>query len=97
MTGMARGRSTIRLVIQRVQDTRSPTPVYGLIAYPAPKGTTLRPANFSSRDSLLVRLRSALPDLEPEFLPETLETQIVFAKDVELTNAQLLILGLVVQ
>ena len=89
-------RSTIRLIIQRVQDSRSSTPVYGLIAYPAPKGTTLQPANFSTRDSLLLRLQTALPDLHPQFLPETLDTQIVFAQEVELTTAQLSILGLVV-
>jgi hypothetical protein len=88
-------RNAIRLVVQLVQDSSSPHPGYRVVAYPAPKGMKLRPATFSSRDQLLQSLRTALPDFDPQILTPGNETQVLFAQELELTSAQLSILGLV--
>lgn len=88
-------RYPIRLVVQLVQEGNPPHSGYRVVAYPAPSGVTLRPATFSSREQLLQRLQSALPDFDPELLAGSHEARVLFARDMELTNAQLSLLGLV--
>lgn len=84
---------TIRLIVQRVQSGSSDA-TYRLVAYPDPNGTTLHPVTFSSKDQLLQRLRTAFPDFDPHLLRENHDSSIVFAHEMELTSAQLSILGL---
>lgn len=85
----------LRLVIQRVEEGSPPRSIYRLVAYPAPPGVSLKPAKFSSREKLVEQLRAALPGFDHTRLGTGLNTQIVFAEDVELNSAQLLALGLV--
>ncbi len=84
----------VRLVIQRVEEGSPPRPIYRLVAYPAPPGMSLKPVKFSSREKLVEHLRAALPGFDHTRLGTALNTQIVFAEDVELNNAQLVGLGL---
>ena len=64
-----------------------------VVAYPPPKGLQLRPAKFFSREQLVERLRAALPGFDENLLGTALDTQIVFAGDVQLNKAQLVALG----
>lgn len=84
----------LRLVIQRVLEGEPPRPVYRLVAYPAPKGLSLRPARFGSRERLLERLRAAIPGFDENLLGSGLQTQVVFAGDCALSEEQLVVLGL---
>ena len=84
---------TIRLVVQRVKGSSS-NATYRLVAYPDPNGRTLNPVTFSSKDQLLQRLHTALPDFDAHLLREDHDTNIVFAGEMELTSTQLSILGL---
>lgn len=53
------------------------------------------PATFASRDELLSRLREAVPAVDERSLaPASGVTQIVFARELELSDEQLKILGL---
>jgi len=85
----------LRLVIQRVRDGGNPPVSYRVVAYPPPKGLTLRPAKFFSREQLLERLQSVLPDLDQNLQETVASTQIAFAGDVQLSKAQLVALGIV--
>jgi len=87
-------RHPIRLVVQLVQEGSSPQLGYRVVAYPAPKGVKLRPATFSSREQLLQQLRTALPDFDPKLLASGDQPQVLFAGDMQLTTAQLSLLGL---
>jgi hypothetical protein len=86
----------LRLVIQLVQVGEPRRSIYRLMAYPAPTGMSLRPATFSSREALGERLRTAIPGFEETRLGTGLNTQIIFAEDIDLTNAQIGALGLIV-
>jgi len=83
----------LRLVIQRVEEGFPPRSTYRLLAYPAPSGVSLRPAKFQWREEVVNCLQAALPDFDPSRLGTGLQTQIVFAEDIELNEAQLLALG----
>jgi len=83
----------IRLVSQRVEVGYPPRSTYRLVAYPAPPGVSLRPAIFHSREEVITRLQAALPGFDPARLGTGLQTTVVFAKDIELIEAQLVILG----
>jgi len=87
------GTHRLRLVIQRVEEGYPPRSTYRLLAYPAPSGLTLRPAKFQSREEVVTRLQEAVPGFDPARLGTGLQTQIIFAEDVELNEAQLVALG----
>jgi len=70
----------LRSVIQRAQEGPK-GPCYRVVAYPPPKGLSLRPAKFSSREQLVERLQTALPGFDTNLLKTTADTQIVFAQD----------------
>jgi hypothetical protein len=87
-------RHPIRLVVQLVLEGSPPQSRYRVVAYPAPKGVKLRPAIFSSRERLLQELKTVLPDFDPKLLASGDKPQVLFAADMELTIAQLSLLGL---
>ena len=85
----------LRLVIQRVQDGRNHQQAsYRVVAYPPPKGLSLEFAKFSSREQLVERLQAALPGFDENLLTTAGDTQIVFARDVQLNKEQLVSLGI---
>lgn len=84
----------LRLVIQRVQEDGSLKEAsYRVVAYPPPKGLSLRLAKFSSREQLVERLLAAIPGFDEKRLGTAADTQVVFAGDVQLNRAQLVALG----
>jgi hypothetical protein len=87
-------RHPIRLVVQLVLEGSPPQSQYRVVAYPAPRGVKLRPAAFSSRELLLQQLRTALPDFDLKLLATGAQPQVLFAGDMQLTIAQLSLLGL---
>jgi len=87
------GAHRLRLVIQRVEEGYPPRSTYRLLAHPAPSGVSLRLAKFHSREEVINCLQAALPEFDPSRLGTGLQTQIVFAEDIELNEAQLLALG----
>jgi hypothetical protein len=85
----------LRLVIQRVQeDGGLKEASYRVVAYPPPKGLSLRLAKFSSREQLVERLQAAIPGFDEKLLTTVGDTQIVFARDVQLNKQQLVALGI---
>jgi len=84
---------TIRLVVQRVQGGSSVS-AYRLIAYPPPEGKTFWPVDFSSRDQLIECLRAAFPASDSLVLDEDHGGHIIFVREVQLSSAQLSMLGL---
>lgn len=88
----AEGLHSIRLVVQRVRGVSSQG--YRLLAYPPPEGMTFRPVDFPFKDQLLERFRAAFRDFHAELLREDREGDVIFAAEMELTSAQLSILGL---
>jgi len=87
-------RHPIRVVVQLVLEGSPPQSQYRVVAYPAPGGVKLRPATFSSREQLLQQVGAALPDFDPKLLAAGDEPQVLFAGDMQLTIAQLSVLGL---
>jgi hypothetical protein len=87
-------RHPIRLVVQLVLEGSPPQHQYRVVAYPAPQGVKLRPSTFSSRELLLQQIRTALPDFDPKLLASGDQPQVLFAGDMQLTIAQLSLLGL---
>jgi len=88
----AEGIHSIRIVVQRVRGV--PIQGYRLLAYPSPEGMTLRPVDFPFKDQLLERFRAAISDFHPELLREDREGDVIFAAEMQLSSAQLSILGL---
>lgn len=87
--------NNVRLVIQEVFNSGSGAASYRVIVYPRRPCMREEPATFASRDELLARLREALPDVDERSLaPAERTTQIVFARELELSDEQLKILGL---
>jgi hypothetical protein len=85
----------IRLVIQEIHDADARGAAFRLLAYPRRPCMRGEPAVFSSREELLTRLRKAIPDVDDRCLaPADSSTQIVFARELELTDEQLAMLGL---
>jgi len=88
-------RHPIRLVVQLVLEGSPPQSRYRAVAYPAPTGVKLRPAIFSSREQLLQEFQAAIPDFKAQLVASGEEPQVLFAADMELTTAQLSLVGLV--
>ena len=88
-------RHRIRLVIQEIRQPDFPQPKFRVLAYPRSPCMREVPALFSSREELLAGLREAIPGVdEQSLLASDSSTQIVFAREVELTDEQLGRLGL---
>lgn len=60
---------------------------------PPPSGLSFRPAKFQSREEVVTRLQEAVPGFDLARLETGLQTQIIFAEDMELNEAQLVALG----
>jgi hypothetical protein len=85
----------IRLVIQEIHDADARAAAFRVLAYPRRPGMREEPAEFSSREELLTRLRKAIPGIDARSLASSDSwTQIIFAQDLELTDEQLALLGL---
>ena len=89
------GNNCIRLVIQEVCGSHAEPATYRMIAYPRRPFMKDEPATFSSLHDLLARLRAVLPGVD-ERVSSAAEagTQILFARELELTDEQLRTLGL---
>jgi hypothetical protein len=87
-------RHALRLVVQHVWESSSARSSYRIIAYSNDR--TYRPVEFESLDDLLRLLGKALPEFDVNGFPkrQTSATSILFADEMELTEAQLSILGL---
>ena len=85
----------VRLVIQEVFDGRSGIASYRVIVYPRRPFMRDEPATYSSRGKLMTRLQRALPNVDQRDLaPSEGTTQVLFARELELSDDQLKILGL---
>ena len=86
---------TVRLVIQEVFENRSEVASYRVIAYPRRPCMQDEPATYSSRKELMARLQQALPNIDERGLAcSDGTTQVLFARELELSDEQLSILGL---
>lgn len=85
---------SLRLVVQHVGEISSGRSSYRLIGYSDEH--TYQPVNFDSLDDLLNGLKEALPDFDISRFSEVKESgsSILFAELLELSQAQLSILGL---
>lgn len=87
------GDNRVRLVIQEIRDSGSPS--YRVIAYPRRPCMRDEPATFSSFEDLLARLKQALPGIDELVVAAgKSRTQILLAREFELSDDQLKILGL---
>ena len=87
------GDNRVRLVIQEVR--ASGTPAYRVIAYPRRDCMHDEPAIFTSLDELLARLREVLPGVDARAMASgDSGSQILLAREVELSDEQLKMLGL---
>jgi hypothetical protein len=87
--------NSVRLVVQAVAGEDSSEASYRVLVYPRRKCMRDQPATFESRRELMRRLQAAIPSITASMLtPADESTQIVFARELELTDAQLAILGL---
>jgi hypothetical protein len=87
------GDNRVRLVIQEIRDSGSPS--YRVIAYPRRPCMRDEPAEFCSLEDLLARLKQALPGIDELVVAAgKSRTQILLAREFELTDDQLKILGL---
>jgi hypothetical protein len=83
----------VRLVIQEVRGPGFPS--YRVIAYPRRAGMCDDPATFSSFEELLTRLKEALPGVDELLMAACKSrTEILLAREFELSDDQLKILGL---
>ena len=91
---LAADRHSLRLVVQHVWENASGRSSYRLIAYS--NDHTYPPVQFESVDDLLKVLKAALPELDASSFPRERRpvTSILFADELELSTAQLSILGL---
>jgi hypothetical protein len=86
---------TVRLVIQEVFESGSGIASYRVIVYPRRPFMRDVPATYSSRNELMTRLQQALPNVDERALaPSDGTTQVLFARELELSDEQLSILGL---
>jgi len=69
-------------------------PGYRIVGYRDPEGTTLWSVTLPFQGQRLHHLQTAIPDFDPQLLNEDHKARIVFAHEMELTNAQLSVLGL---
>ena len=87
------GDNRVRLVIQEVRDSGSPS--YRVVAYPRRPCMRDEPATFSSLEELLARLNQALPGVDELVVAgDQVGTQILLAREFQLSDEQLKILGL---
>ena len=85
----------IRLVIQETQEPGSRKSQFRVIADPRRPCMREEPAVFSSRDELLKKLREVIPGVNDQTIAAAdSSTQIVFARELELSDEQLAQLGL---
>jgi hypothetical protein len=85
----------IRLVIQEIQEPGSRNPQFRVLAYPRRACMREDPAVFSSREELLKKLREVIPGIDYRSMASAdSSTQIVLARELELTDEQLAQLGL---
>jgi hypothetical protein len=83
----------VRLVIQEVRGPGFPS--YRVIAYPRRACMRDEPATFSSFEELLARFKEALPGVDELVLAAgKSRTQILLAREFELSDDQLKVLGL---
>jgi hypothetical protein len=88
------GADSIRLVIQRVSGADTEAAGYRMIAYPERKGLCFRAAHFSSRAEVLSQIKAAIAGFDEKLLRGEHEaTQVVFAGHLDLTDLQLIRLG----
>jgi hypothetical protein len=88
-------RHSLRLVIQRVRDDLARGSFYRIIAYSDER--TYRASQFDSLHPLLKSLKAALPDFDASVISSesaTPESSILLADVMELTDAQLALIGL---
>lgn len=87
------GDNRVRLVIQEIRGSDSAS--YRVIAYPRRACMRDDPATFSSFEELLTRLKTALPGIDELVVAAGKSgTQILLAREFELSDEQLKILGL---
>lgn len=87
------GDNRVRLVIQEIRGSGSPS--YRVIVYPRRACMRDEPATFSSFEDLLARLKEALPGIDELVVAAgKSRTQILLAREFELSDEQLKILGL---
>jgi hypothetical protein len=87
-------RQSLRLVIQRVRDDVARGPSYRIIAYSDQRA--YRPAQFDSLHLMLESIKAALPDFDASVISSENVSQdrsILFADVLELSDAQLALLG----
>ena len=86
-------RQSLRVVVQHIGESSCGRSSYRLIGYSDAK--TFEPVEFESPDDLLKILKAALPDFDAASFPKGGQpvTSILFADDVELSEAQLAVLG----
>jgi len=90
----ASGPDSIRLVIQRVSGVAPGSVSYRMIAYPDRQGLRFKPSHLSSRAEILARLAEAIPAFDQKQVrPDSGATQVLFAANLDLTDAQLMKLG----
>ena len=88
MVGVLPGERQLRLVIQSVAARGKASPQYRVVVYPEPMGFH-GPLIFFSREELLTRLSSAMPEFDANLVREPGgEARIVFAGMVNMTDAQ---------
>jgi hypothetical protein len=88
------GADSIRLVIQRVSGVLPGSVSYRMIAYPERNGLRFRPAHFSNRAAVLSQMKAAIEGFDEKLLRGEHEaTQVVFAASLDLTDQQLIRLG----
>ena len=90
----ASGSDSIRLVIQRVSGAAPGSVSYRMIAYPDRQGLRFKPAHLASRTEILARLAEAIPGFDQQQVrADSDATQVIFAVNLDLTDAQLMKLG----
>jgi hypothetical protein len=88
-------RHSLRLVIQRVRNDFARASSYRIIAYSDER--TYRASQFDSLHVLMKALKAALPDFDASVISSestSKDSSILFADAVELSDAQLALIGL---
>ena len=89
IAGMLSGERQVRLVIQAVPARGKASPQYRLVVYPEHPDFH-GPLVFSTREDLLSRLSSAIPQFDVSLVRQTDgEARVLFAGAVDLAEAQI--------
>jgi hypothetical protein len=92
----ALSQQPVRLVVQQVDHGGTTTASYRILVYPGRPGMRDAPSVVASRKELVDRLRAAIPDFcEGDVGVANGSTSILFARELDLTDAQLDALGLI--